>query len=118
MLPYILCAIALGALTEALAYALGLWWYGKAWLRIPNVLLAFGLVCGGIAWALPGPWLQFAAGAAFGLGYEVANDRWLKLWHFPGDPWTWLKGRPAVVGVGLSWGAVPPLVAWLVPVYA
>lgn len=120
MLPYILCAITLGILTEALAYALSLWWYRNAWMRIPNILLVFGLLYGGLSWVLAsqGILLQFAAGAGLGLAYEVANDRWLRIWHFPGDPWAWLKGQPAVIGVGLAWGCVPPLVVWLVPVFA
>lgn len=116
MLPYILIALLLGTLTEALAYALSLWWYRNAWMRIPNVLIVFGLVFGALSWltAQQSLLVQFVPGAVLGLAYEFANDRWLKIWHFPGDPWTWLTGRRAVIGVGLAWGFVPPLVVWLV----
>lgn len=120
MLKYIASAIALGVATEALAYALSLWWYRKAWLRIPNILIMFGLVYGGLAYALAakGLLLQFVAGAAIGVLYEVANERWLRFWHFPGDPWTALTGRRAVIGVGLAWGAVPVIVSGMVEVLA
>lgn len=120
MLPYIVCAIALGVMTEALAYALSLWWYHKAWMRIPNVLVMFGLVYGGLAWVLAskGFLAQLLAGAVIGVAYEIANDRWLKLWHFPGDPWTFLSGQKAVIGVGLAWGLVPVLVNLMVSVFA
>ena len=116
MLSYILIAIVLGVMTEALAYALSLWWYRNAWMRIPNVLLVFGVIYGALSWATAQQSLlvQFIPGAAFGLCYEWINDRWLKIWHFPGDPWTWLKGRRAVISVGLAWGFVPPIVVWLV----
>jgi hypothetical protein len=120
MLLYIVCAIALGVITEALAYALSLWWYQKAWLRIPNVLVMFGLVYGGLASVLAaqGFLVQFLAGATIGVAYEVANDRWLKLWYFPGDPWTFLSGQKAVLGVGLAWGAVPLIITLMVRVFA
>lgn len=120
MLIYIVCAMGLGVVTEALAYALSLWWYHKAWMRLPNIIVMFGLVYGSLAWVMAAQsfLLQFLAGAAIGVAYELANDRWLKLWHFPGDPWTFLSGQKAVIGVGLAWGAVPLLVSLLVQVFA
>lgn len=118
MLDYLLNAAVLGLLVEALAYALGLWSYPRAWLRIPNVLLVFGLVYGGLSWGLhgQGALVLFAAGALLGLAYELANDRWLKFWRFPGDPWTGLKGKPAVLGVGVAWGFVPLIITWVTPI--
>lgn len=120
MLSYIICAIALGVVTEALAYALSLWWYRNAWMRIPNILIVFGLVYGSLSWlvAQQGLVVQFIPGAVIGLLYEFANDRWLKWWQFPGDPWTWLTGQRAVIAVGLAWGFVPPMVVGLVWVLA
>lgn len=120
MLLYMLCAIALGVITEALAYALSLWWYHKAWMRIPNILVMFGVVYGGLAWALAaeGLLLMCLVGAGIGVAYEIANDRWLKHWYFPGDPWAFLTGQKAVIGVGLAWGAVPLLITIMVRVFA
>ena len=120
MLSYFIAAVLLGVITEALAYALSLWWYHKAWMRIPNILVVFGLVYGTLSW-VTAPWgllVGFACGAAIGLLYEWVNDRWLKIWHFPGDPWTWLRGRRAVIGVGLAWGFVPLIVILLEPLFA
>lgn len=99
----------MGAATEALAYTLMLWLYRAAWLRILNIVLVFGLIYGGLSWLLAnqGVLAQFAAGAGFGLAYEIVNDRWLKAWYFTGGTLPWLSGQPAVIGVGLAWGFVP-----------
>lgn len=106
-----LCAVSLvmGIVTEALAYGLKLWLYRKASLRVLNIVLVFGLIYGGMSWLLAdqGVLAQFVAGAGFGLAYEIVNDRWLKAWYFPGGTLTWLRGQPAVIGVGLAWGLVP-----------
>jgi hypothetical protein len=114
MIKYITAAMFMGVMVEALAYALALWLYRIAWMRIVNVTLVFGLVFGGMAWMLRKEelWIQMAAGAVVGVLIEILNDSLLKIWHFPGDPWTFLKGRPAVIGVGLSWALVPPIVGW------
>lgn len=116
MLPYIICAMILGLLTEAAAYALSLWWYRITWVRLINIGLVFGGVFGAASWLLAdkGLLVQMAVGAALGLIIEIVNDRILKFWHFPGDPWTFLKGQPAVIGVGLSWALVPPLVVFFI----
>jgi hypothetical protein len=114
MLSYFWAAVFLGVLTEALAYALALWLYHVAWMRLFNVLVIFGVLFGGLAWLLAGQpwWQQMAVGAVIGTLIEVANDRFLKIWYFPGDPWTFLKGRTAVIGIGLSWALVPPIIGW------
>lgn len=120
MLTYCVICIALGSATEALAYALKLWLYRAAWLRILNIVLTFGLIFGGMSWLLAGHGVlaQFAAGAGFGLAYEIANDRWLKAWSFPGGTLPWLTGQPAVIGVGLTWGFVPVMAVVLARVIA
>jgi hypothetical protein len=114
MLTYVLAGVTLGVLAEALAYALALWLYHIAWMRLFNVFLIFGLLFGYVSFALADKsiWLAMGAGALLGLVIEVLNDRWLKIWYFPGDPWAFFKGRPAVVGVGLSWALVPPIIGW------
>lgn len=114
-LMYFAICLTMGVATEACAYALKLWLYRKAWLRILNIVFTFGLIFGGMSWLLAdqGTLVQFAAGAGFGIAYEIVNDRWLKAWFFPGGTLPWLSGQPAVIGVGLTWGFVPVMAVLL-----
>lgn len=107
--------IALGVVTEALARLLRLWVY-QDWLTpVLNVLLMFGLAFGTLSWILVGhPVLAAFAGAGVGIAYEYANHVVLRLWHFPNDRLLFLHGAPAlVIGVGLAWGAIPPVIIHL-----
>ncbi|MFZ5562835.1 MAG: hypothetical protein ACOZBW_02200, partial [Thermodesulfobacteriota bacterium] len=54
------------------------------------------------------------AGVIAGTGYELLNDRLLNFWRFPSRGIGFLKTRASLVlGVGLSWGLLPP-VTWLI----
>lgn len=115
--PIVAVCILLGIATEITAAALGWWLYDPAWLRVVNVVVVFGGVFGWIAstFAARPVWQRFAAGAAFGIAYEAMNLAALGWWTFPGNRLLMLDGPLAlVIGVGLSWGAIPvvaPLVA-------
>jgi hypothetical protein len=115
MLPYLLIGIALGVATEILARAAGLWRYRHAALPLANVALMFGVVHGGLAYALARHgWISvFLAGAAIGVAYEIVNDQVLKAWTFPGTTLPWLRGSVAVFGVGIAWGFVPVIIVLL-----
>lgn len=114
-IAFVAIALALGVLSEALAWRLGLWLYNLPWVRVFNVLVTFGFIYGGLSYALAdhGFGVQFLAGASLGLVNEAANDRWFRAWHFPGRSVPWLRGNTAVVVIGALWGLVPPIVAGL-----
>ncbi len=109
---FVAIALVLGMVSEALAWRLGLWLYNRPWVRIFNVLVTFGLIYGGLSYALAedGFGVQFLVGAALGLVNEAANERWFRAWYFPGRSVPWLRGNTAVVVIGLLWGLVPPIV--------
>src|SRR3972149_11305009 len=52
--------------------------------------------------------LRFAAGAAFGLLYEVANAFLIRVWSFPNDRFLIFRGPlPISLAAGLPWGILP-----------
>lgn len=110
MLLYIGITLVMGAVTEAAAHGLALWRYRIGWVRVFNIVVTFGLIYGLLSYWLAdaGFPVQFAVGAVLGLINEIANDVAFRAWYFPGHP-RWLKGRPAVIGIGLGWGLVPPI---------
>lgn len=112
---FVAIALVLGVLAEALAWRLGLWLYNRPWVRVFNVMVTFGLIYGGLSYALAddGFGVQFLWGAALGLVNEAANDRWFRAWYFPGRSVPWLRGHRAVVVIGLLWGPVPAIVVAL-----
>lgn len=134
MTPIVYCAGAamlLGAGTEAIAAALGLWRYRSPILPVANMILMFGLVQGGLiaggllggvsvahTFAAIAP-VMFMAGALVGLAYEGANSFALKAWTWSERPLAGLR-RPIdkAAAVGVAWGLVPvtaAIIARLVP---
>lgn len=108
--------LALGVVTEAIAFTLGWWVYDLWWLRVLNVVAVFGGVFGWLTSRLAPAawWARFAAGAAFGILYEAANLALLGWWSFPGDRLLLLHGPTALVlGVGTAWGGVPVMASLL-----
>ena len=114
-LAFVAIALVLGIVSEAIAWRLGLWLYNKPAVRYFNIVVTFGLIYGGLSAVLVGEGLapQFLAGAALGLLNEELNDRYIRAWYFPGVSVPWLKGKTAVVVIGLLWGLVPPIVIGL-----
>lgn len=116
MLLYFLVCFLIGVVTESFAQWQKLWAYKKPITRVCNVLIVFTVLFGLISYFLQNN-LVWAVilGAVWGVAYEVVNDRYIKGWDFLGNP-SWLKGDVAVWGVGLAWGAIPPIAVFLVSV--
>lgn len=109
MLLYFFVCFVMGIVTETVAQRQKLWAYAHPITRVCNVLFVFTVLFGLISYTLKDTVLwAIIAGAVWGVGYEVVNDRWVKAWRFLGTP-SWLIGQTAVWGVGLAWGAIPPI---------
>lgn len=112
-------ALILGVLTEIIASLFSLWRYRKNLYLALNIIVAFTLVQGGLAYY----WLTgfsgsnqsylFLAligliGSALGVAYELCNDRLFRLFDFnPKGIWLLESPNQLVVGVGISWGFIP-----------
>jgi len=108
----VVMCLAIGAITELISHRLKLWTYNPPWLRIANVLIAFGLMFGWVASALAEKSmpLQFLVGAAVGVAYEAANLLFLHFWSFRDDRLLFFRGRLALIlGAGIPWGFLPVL---------
>lgn len=111
---FFLVCFVIGVVTEAFAQWQQLWAYKKPITRVCNVLIVFTVLFGLISYYLQNSLvLAVILGAVWGVIYEIVNDRWAKGWDFLGNP-SWLKGEVAVWGVGLAWGAIPPIAVGLV----
>jgi hypothetical protein len=116
VLRVFLIAVIIGVVSELVARAGRLWVYHRPVLALPNVVVMFGVVMGGVALLAPGFGLAgvFAVGFAIGLVYEIANVAALHWWFFPDDRLLFLRGQMAcAVGVAVAWGVVPAAVARL-----
>ena len=116
MLRVFVIAVAIGALSEAVARLARLWLYRRPIYPVLNVLVVFGAVMGGVAMLAPSLGLAgvFGLGFALGLAYEAANLAVLDWWTFPDDRLLFLRGKTAcALGVSVSWGLVPVAVAML-----
>jgi hypothetical protein len=114
--------MALGAATEVIAAALGLWRYRSAWLATANVIVMFGAVQGvAFAWAVGGGQapvaiapVLFTLGALAGIYYEALNHFLLKAWTWPDASLLGLRRAiDKAAAVGVAWGFVPVLTTLL-----
>lgn len=114
-------AFLLGVLTESFAYHFSLWRYKKPLYLLFNVLMAFTLVQGGIAFYYVSKFpvghldclgliLVFLLGGLSGIIYELYNEKGFRLFDFNSNGILFLKTKKQlVVGVGLGWGFIPLL---------
>lgn len=114
MLRCMLIGMGIGIAAEIVARAFSLWVYHQPQTPLLNILAMFGLIMGGVASLVPKVGMPgaFAAGAAIGLVYEIANLRVLKWWYFPNERLLFIPGHTAIVVLlALLWGAVPVAIA-------
>lgn len=116
MIRAILLGMALGVVSEILAYAADWWKYHKTVSPLINILIMFGLVMGPLSLLQPtlGVVGVFALGFLIGYAYEWANFLKLDWWVFPGERFLVFRGRQGCASaVAVMWGFVPLIVAWL-----
>lgn len=94
---------------ETSAFLFKFWVYRSPWHRLTNIAVSAALITlvsiGVADEAVP---LRFAAGAAFGLLYEVANAFLIRVWSFPNDRFLIFRGPlPISLAAGLPWGILP-----------
>jgi hypothetical protein len=113
-LRILIACLVIGAVTEGLAYWLGLWTYNRFWKRVASLLLVFGLIFGSLSTAVADyPALsRFAAGAIVGVVYEALNLAVLRIFTFPNQRLLFLRGALALsLGAGIPWGLLPLVAA-------
>ncbi|MGJ3254775.1 MAG: hypothetical protein ACFE0K_00470 [Alcanivorax sp.] len=112
----IFMGIVIGSIGELLASRLSLWKYKSPWLAIGNIVVMFGIFCGGIALIFDSHIARFTAGFTFGLIYEVLNSSVLHAWSFSSGRLRSINISTLVIVLAVAWGTVPLLISHIIEI--
>jgi hypothetical protein len=114
LLRAILLGMAIGVVSEILAYVANWWKYHTTVSPLINILVMFGWVMGSLSLLQPtlGALGVFVIGFLIGYAYEWANFLTLDWWVFPDERFLIFRGRQGCASaVSVTWGVVPLIVA-------